>query len=157
MPCARGLEKLEELTLLLIREIAHGDIVGLLHRLVDALERGEALLRDVAEHLASVRRRPLSSRQTCPFELVEQARDARRLVDHAVADDESWKPFLARTTEDPQDVVLLRRHSRARDDLRKMALDERRRSQNADRNFRLHGMKRPTLSNLRLETARLVR
>ena len=49
------LEQLEQLGLLLVREVPDGDLVRLPHLLVELVEYGEATLGDVAEHLPPVR------------------------------------------------------------------------------------------------------
>src|SRR5262249_669916 len=87
------------------------------------------------------------------LELIEEPRDAWRLVNHAVANDERGQPFRAGATQNAEDVVLLNRDTALRDDLREVTLDERRRAKNADGNFGAHRVKGALLRDFLLYSA----
>ena len=154
LPRPDAFEELDQRALLVVAERAHGDVVRVFHRDVERVEHGEAAVGDVAEHLAAIGRRALAAREAGRLELVEETRDARRLVDHAVANDERRQSGRARAAQDPQHVVLLHGDAALRDDLREVPLDERRRSENADGDFGLDRMEGASLRDLFLDSDR---
>jgi len=121
---AHAFEKLDQLALLRVVERTYREIVGATHLFVELLEHVEALPRDVAEDLTPIGRCALAASEPGLLELVEQACDAGRRVDHAVANDQGGETFFSGAAQDSKDVVLLDRHASAGDDLREIALDE---------------------------------
>jgi hypothetical protein len=153
---AYALQQPDELALLVLGEAADGVVVGVSHLLLEIGKHLEAALSDVAENLTTVGRRAIASRQTRLFELVEQARNPGRRVDHPIANDERRQPFAAGAAKNAQHVVLLHRDAGSGDYLGEVPFDERRSSQNAHRDLGFHRMERSTLDDLRLKPAIIV-
>jgi len=153
MSGADALEKLEQLPLLGFSKVADRAFIRLPHFLIESAEYIAALLRDVAEDLAAIGRAAFASSEPGFLELVEQARDPGSLVNHAIANDQRGQPFVARTAEDAQHVVLLHRHPGTRHDLREMTFEQRGRSENANGDFGLDRVKGTSLYDLGLQSA----
>jgi len=141
----------QELMQVVVCERADGCIVSRSHVGVEVGEQRQAALRDVAQHLSPVRRAPLAPNETRAVELVEQPRDARRFVNHPVANDQRRQAVVSRAPKDPQHVVLLRRGPSPRHNRGKVPVDQRSRSKNAHGHFRLQRMERPPLFDLFLD------
>jgi hypothetical protein len=153
---AHALEQSYQLPLLLFGEAADGVVVGVAHFLLEISENLEAALGDVAEDLAPVGRRSIASGEACLLQLVQQAGDSRRGVDHSVANHQRRQAFTAGAAKDAEYVVLLHGDAGSGDDLREVSFDERGGSENAHRDFGFHRMEGPALSDLRLQATVIV-
>ena len=74
-------------------------------------------------------------------------------MDHSVANDQRRQPLGAGAPQDAEHVVLLDGDAGARHHLSEMPLDDRGRSQDADRDFGFDGVKGPPLRDLLPQSA----
>jgi hypothetical protein len=150
---AHALEQFQKLALFVIGKIPDGNFVGLTHFFIELAKHFEAAGCDVAEHLSTIGRGALAASEFGLLELIEEAGDAGRRVNHAIANDERRQSFFTCAAQNAQHIVLLHCDTSARDNLCEMSLDQRGRAEDANGNFGFDRMKGTTLRDLNLETA----
>ena len=135
MPGANRIEQSSELCAFFRRKHRNRRIVRCRHLGIEGRQHSIAFRGDVADHLPAIRGLSLPSNKATLLEAIDKAGDAWRLVNHAVPDDQRGHPTRSSPSQDSQDVVLLNRDPALGDDLVVMALEERGRPQNSNRDL----------------------
>ena len=102
---------------------------------VEMAQELEARRCDPAQHLAPILVAALAPDELLRLQAVHEARDARRLLDHALGDLQGRQPRVSGPTQDAEYVVLLQRDAMGLHDLGQLASHDVRSAQQAQRSL----------------------
>jgi hypothetical protein len=154
VPGADGVEESDERQDVTSAEAAEGFLVCRGHDGIELREKAEAAAGDMDEDAPAVPGAAPALDEPFGLEAIQQARDARSLLDHAVSDLEGGEARRSRPVEDPEDVVLLAGNAVGLHDLGEAPSREVRGPQQGEEAFLLGARERLRLAYLALHRAR---
>lgn len=119
---ADAIEQVDQRVEIRGRKYRNGLRIPTIDWIVQFFEQLEALLRDATEHASAIFGTRSPGNQPFALESIDESGDAGCLLDHPLADAESWQSIGPSAAQDAEDVVLLWRDSVRFDYLRQAAL-----------------------------------
>ena len=111
------------------RERGHGRQIRGINERIERRQQLLARIGDPTHHLPTVGSAPGTPNKRRRFQFVQESRDGRAFLDHAITNGQRRQPIVAGAAQDSQHVVLREADAVRFDHARKPSTDYRRRSQ----------------------------
>lgn len=120
---AHAVEQMDQRVQIRRRQDGYSLGVPAIHWIVELFQQVETLWRDSAKNPSPILCAWSARNKSFPLEAVHQSRDARGLLDHALADSQGRQSIGAGSAQNSQNIVLLRRNAVRLYDLGQAAFD----------------------------------